>query len=242
MEASIEMQHSLDLLAAFSVGFLGSIHCVGMCGGISAALGQSMGPGENNVARRLTYQFLFSSGRIGSYMMAGLLAASLGEGFRHLFDTTGQWILRAIAGTMMIALGLYLSQIWRGLARLEQWGGKLWKRISPLTRSLLPVRHPGQALALGALWGWLPCGLVYSALSWSVTASSPLMGAISMGYFGLGTLPAMLGVGLFSNQLQTALHKPALRWTGGALLVLFGLWTLVSPWLGHSHSAMGTHG
>jgi len=233
------MEQSLNLLAAFSVGFLGSLHCVGMCGGISAALGQSMG-NANTLTQRITYQCLFSGGRIGSYMIAGLLAASLGEGFRYLYEGQAQLILRSIAGSMMIALGLYLSQLWRGLAKLEQLGGLLWKHIAPLTRRLLPVKHPAQALALGALWGWLPCGLVYSALSWSVTAPSPVMGALTMGYFGLGTLPAMLGVGLFSGAAQDLLRAPALRWTGAALLIAFGVWTLISPWLGHSaHPHMG---
>ncbi len=233
------MEQSLNLLAAFSVGFLGSLHCVGMCGGISAALGQSMG-NAHTLAQRITYQSLFSGGRIGSYMVAGLLAASLGEGFRHLYEGQAQLILRSIAGAMMIALGLYLSQLWRGLAKLEQLGGLLWKHIAPLTRRLLPVKHPAQALALGALWGWLPCGLVYSALSWSVTAPSPVMGALTMGYFGLGTLPAMLGVGLFSSAAQDLLRAPALRWVGSALLITFGVWTLASPWLGHgSHAHIG---
>lgn len=227
------MDTSLSLLAAFSVGFLGSLHCVGMCGGISAALGQSLGGAQRNAfSQRLTYQFLFSGGRIGSYMLAGLLAASIGEGFRHVFDQQGQLILRTLAGAMMIALGLYLSSVWRGLARLEQLGAHLWKHLSPISRHLLPVTRPSQALALGALWGWLPCGLVYSALGWSITAPSPLLGALTMGYFGLGTLPAMLGVGLFSGSAQDLLRAPALRWTGSLLLILFGMWTIASPWLG----------
>lgn len=236
------MEQSLSLLAAFSVGFLGSLHCVGMCGGISAALGQSLGTGHpRGVAQRMTYQLLFSGGRIGSYMVAGLLAASVGEGFRHLFDVQAQILLRTLAGGMMIALGLYLSQVWRGLARLEQLGSHLWKHLSPLSRRLLPVRHPAQALALGALWGWLPCGLVYSALSWSITAPTPWLGALTMGYFGLGTLPAMLGVGLFAGATQELLRAPALRWTGAVLLITFGVWTLLSPWLGHAQHG-GLHG
>jgi sulfite exporter TauE/SafE len=233
------MDTSLSLLAAFSVGFLGSLHCVGMCGGISAALGQSLGGDKSGAfSRRLTYQFLFSGGRIGSYMLAGLLAASLGEGFRQVLGPQAQLLLRSGAGLMLIALGLYLSNLWRGLSRLEQLGSRLWKHLSPFSRHLLPVTRPSQALALGALWGWLPCGLVYSALSWSIAAPSPLLGALTMGYFGLGTLPAMLGVGLFSGTAQALLRAPALRWTGAALLIVFGLWTLASPWMG----GHGMHG
>lgn len=230
------MEQSLNLLAAFSVGFLGSLHCIGMCGGISAALGQSLGhAGSQGFYQRLNYQMLFSSGRIGSYMLAGFLAASVGEGFRQLFDNNGQVFLRSLAGIMMIALGLYLSHLWRGLARLEQWGSHLWKFLAPLSRRLLPVKSAHQALALGALWGWLPCGLVYSALSWSIAAPSPTIGALTMGYFGLGTLPAMLGIGLFSGAMQDTLRTPAVRWTAGFMLAGFGVWTLLSPWLGHAH-------
>lgn len=229
------MEQSLNLLAAFSVGFLGSLHCVGMCGGISAALGQSLGSAApGGLYQRLGYQFLFSGGRIGSYMLAGLLAASLGESFRQLLGNDGQNVLRSLAGLMMIALGLYLSGVWRGLIHLETLGGHLWKHLSPLSRRLLPVKHPLQALALGALWGWLPCGLVYSALSWSIAAPSPVMGALSMGYFGLGTLPAMIGVGLFSGTLQDSLRSVAVRRTAGLLLVAFGGWTILAPWFGHT--------
>ncbi|CBL44774.1 Hypothetical protein HDN1F_11910 [gamma proteobacterium HdN1] len=220
-----------------------------MCGGISAALGQGLAPAgqapaiRNDALRRLLYSILYSSGRVGSYMVAGFLVASAGEGFRQLFDATGQWLLRGLAGVMMVLVGLYLAQWWHGLVYIERAGGRLWRAISPLTRRFLPVRNPFQALALGALWGWLPCGLVYSALSWSVTAPSPLMGALVMGLFGLGTMPAMVGVGFFSSNVQRFLGRPSLRWVGGSLLILFGLWTLASPLMGHggAHSHGATH-
>ena len=123
----------------------------------------------------------------------------------------------------MILLGLYLAGWWSGLARVERAGGLLWKRIEPLGRRLLPVRSPWQALLLGMVWGWLPCGLVYSVLIWSLSAGGMLQGALLMGAFGLGTLPNLLLMGAAAGWLAGTLRQPLVRRIAGTLVILLGL-------------------
>jgi sulfite exporter TauE/SafE len=141
--------------------------------------------------------------------------------------------LLALAGVFMLLLGLYLAGWWSGLRRVEQAGGRLWRYIEPLGRRLLPVRSPGQALALGLVWGWLPCGLVYSVLIWALSAGGALQGAGLLLAFGLGTLPNLLLMGAAAGWLATQVRRPAVRQVAGALVSLFGLYTLAQAagWL-----------
>jgi len=149
----------LGFSAAIVVGLLGSSHCVGMCGGIVAAL--NMGVGEN-VSKQPTSLFVYhlgyNAGRIISYMLVGLLAGTLGAGLARLGVSPVAGKL--LAAAFMIALGLYLANWWRGLVVLEKLGFRLWRHIQPLGQRLFPIQNPLQAMLLGLLWGWLPCGLV----------------------------------------------------------------------------------
>lgn len=215
-----------ELLAAFTIGLMGSLHCVGMCGGISGALTTALGP--SGPGRTLAYTLLYNSGRLGSYALAGALAGLLGSVFHQLLGTHGPSALRIVAGTLMILLGLYLGGWWRLLRHLEQAGAHVWKRLAPLSRRFIPVDRPHKALLLGALWGWLPCGLVYSALAWAVGAGNAGTGALLMLSFGLGTLPALLGVSLFSRLLRDLAQTPQARQLAALLLIAFGLWTLAT--------------
>lgn len=232
------MDHALSFVAAFTIGLMGSLHCIGMCGGISSALTTAVKPGARPLTRQFIYPLLYSSGRIGSYALAGALAALLGHQFRDLLGGHGPSALRMFAAVMMILLGLYLSGWWQILNQLERLGARLWKRLAPLTRYLIPVDSPVKALALGMLWGWLPCGLVYSALAWSIGAEGIWHGTALMLCFGLGTLPAMLGVGFFSHALNDWARARGNRTTAALLLIGFGLWTLFSQLPlagGHGH-------
>ena len=142
-------------------------------------------------------------------------------------------ILLVLAGGFMIMLGLYLAGWWRGLAQLERLGGVLWKRIEPLARRLMVVRHPWQTLPMGLVWGWLPCGLVYSALILALTAGSAVEGALVMLSFGLGTLPNLMLIGVFAAQLTRFTREPRVRMAAGVMVMAFGayyLWmALVAP-------------
>lgn len=213
-------------LAAFLVALLGGVHCVGMCGGIVGALTLSLP--VRGFPAVLPYLLAYNGGRIASYTLAGTLAGGIGAFAAHLADVhRGQLVLQLLAGGFMLLLGLYLSGWWqRGLLRLERIGGRLWRRLEPLARRLLPVHSPGQALLAGLVWGWLPCGLVYSVLIWSLSAGSALQGGLLMASFGLGTLPALLAMGGAAAALAGFVRRPRVRQAAGGLVLLFGLWQI----------------
>jgi sulfite exporter TauE/SafE len=126
----------------------------------------------------------------------------------------------------MVALGLYLGGWWQGLVQLERAGGHVWARLEPLGRRLLPVTSPAQALLLGLVWGWLPCGLVYSVLVWSIATSDPVYGAALLLSFGVGTLPNLLAMGALAAGLSARVRDPRTRHVAGAVVILFGVYSL----------------
>lgn len=213
---------------AFLMALMGGVHCVGMCGGIVGALTFGL-PAEKRegFGGMLPYQLAYNLGRILSYVLAGAIMGGLGMLLAQFASVHyAQRILLGFAGLFMILLGLYLGGWWFGLARVEQAGGVLWKRIEPLGKRLLPVRTVGQALVLGLLWGWIPCGLVYSALILTVSAGGVLQGGGIMLAFGLGTLPNLLAMGFAVGAVAHLTQKPWVRHLAGVLVIGFGLVTL----------------
>lgn len=221
-----------SLGTAFLIGLLGSTHCLGMCGGIVGALDAGIG-GHGG---RFRYHLAYNVGRIASYTVAGGMAGILGALVATASFGTALPVGRMIAGLMMIALGLYLAGWWRAIMVLERAGQHVWKRIEPLGRTFFPVRSPLQALGLGLIWGWLPCGLVYSALTLSMATASPARGALIMAAFGLGTLPALLSMGALAGVLGKWVRSPLVRQAAGLVIVAFGIYTCVMALQGHPHS------
>jgi len=214
----------LSFAAAIIVGLLGSSHCIGMCGGIVAALNLGVSDEvSKKPASLLVYHFGYNAGRITSYLLVGLLAGSLGAGLAEL--GVSPLVGKLFAATLMIALGLYLANWWRGLVLLEQLGYKLWRHIQPLGQRLFPVRNPPQAFLLGLLWGWLPCGLVYTVVAWSLTTGSALEGAKLMLGFGIGTLPALLIAGNALNYFRNRVTSPLIRTSAGIMIIAFGIYS-----------------
>lgn len=231
------------LVSALVLGLLGGGHCIGMCGGLMGALTMAI-PAEQR-PRRLQLLLAYNLGRIASYGLAGLLLGTAGWALASGPVAT---VLRALAGLLLIAMGLYLAGWWGGLTRIEGAGRLLWRHIEPLARRLLPVRDARRALLLGGLWGWLPCGLVYSTLLWAASQGDALDSALLMLAFGLGTLPVLLATGLAAERLTALLRRRGVRIAGGMLVILFGLWTLPGPhqdWLmghGGGHASLqGAH-
>ena len=218
------MPADLSFAAALIVGLLGSSHCLGMCGGIVAALDLGVAADPTSKPRSLfIYQLAYNSGRICSYLLVGLLAGSLGAGLAQL--GVSPLAGKLVAAAFMIALGLYLANWWRGLAVLEKLGYKLWHHIQPLGKRLFPVRNPFQAYLLGMLWGWLPCGLVYAVVAWSMTTNNAYDGAKLMLGFGLGTLPAMLIAGRVFTVFKDLARSPLVRTSAGIIIIAFGLYS-----------------
>ncbi|MEQ1602075.1 MAG: sulfite exporter TauE/SafE family protein [Methylophilaceae bacterium] len=213
----------LSLIATLLVGLLGAGHCVGMCGGIVSAISMTLPGQQPKTGLLLSYNL----GRILSYTLAGALAGAVGaSGFflQHILPM--EKILYALANCMLILLGLYLAGIWRGVTMLERLGAKLWRRLQPYSKRFLPVQTLPQAFALGAIWGWLPCGLVYSVLVAAIATADPLRGGLLMMVFGLGTLPALLAMGMAAVKLKKLIQHLWLRRMSGLLVLGFGCWGL----------------
>lgn len=218
-------------LTAWVVGLLSGVHCLGMCGGIATTLTLGL-PREQRLSWRamLPYQLSYSLGRILSYGLAGALVGLLGLAAREWLPLHyGQQALWLLAGSVMILMGLYLGGWWNLAARIENLGAPLWRRLEPVSRRLLPIRQPRQALLIGLLWGWLPCGLVYSTLIWSLSLGSPMQGALLMMVFGLGTLPNLLSMGLAIGGLARWTRRAWFKHLAGMLVIGAGLHHL---WLG----------
>ncbi|MFJ1468279.1 sulfite exporter TauE/SafE family protein [Massilia orientalis] len=221
---------NVALIPVFVVGLLGSVHCAGMCGGIVGALSVAPSVGRVIPVRAATRRapvanvFAYNAGRIGSYMVAGGLAGGLAQGaqaFAKLpaLQAGAYWL----ANLMLAALGLYLMDAWRGLARLEQGGRFVWRGVQPLLKKVGPLDRPARMFVAGGLWGWLPCGMVYSVLVTAMLSGSALHGALVMLAFGLGTLPMLLGLGLMGARLRGWLASPRVRLACGILVLGFGL-------------------
>lgn len=234
--------NALNLLPVFMVGLAGSVHCIGMCGGIVGAL-SAAGPARPRpviaiavarpqptaaaagvAAEALLRVAAYNSGRIGSYMVAGALAGGLAGGAANMLRFAAlQVAFYWMANLMLVALGLYLMDAWHGLSRLEAAGNIVWRRVQPLLKPLLPMDSPLKALALGGLWGWVPCGMVYSVLLTAMLSGSAPQGAAVMLAFGLGTLPTLLALGLVGARIRAAVRRRGVRMAGGLLVLAFGL-------------------
>ena len=231
-----------SIIAVFFVGLLSGVHCLGMCGSIVGILTGQLPQGKT----RWPFHLAYSSGRVASYTLAGALVGSVGQaGLLLRDDVPVQHLLFALSSLMLIALGLYIAGIWGLVRRIEGLGRFLWQRIQPLTRGLLPVKTPFQAFLLGTLWGWMPCGLVYSVLVTALAAGRADSGALVMLAFGLGTLPNLLLIGLFWESLRRWVQSPRVRLAAGLLVAGFGVYGMVkvgytfyvNGWAGSCHVA-----
>lgn len=213
-----------DYAAALGIGLAGAGHCLGMCGGIAAALslgGQSSAP----------VTFAYHGGRLASYGLLGALLGALAGSINIAAWTIG---LRYLAGLLLVLMGLYIGNWWHGLSAIERAGGLLWRPVQRFARRWLPVQRPGQGFALGLCWGLMPCGLIYSGLAWAATAQSALGSGSLMLAFGAGTLPAMLSTSFGAGQAQRLLQRRGLKRLIALLLIASGLWTLYQV---HSHGS-----
>ena len=218
--------------SAFLIGLAGAGHCLGMCGGIAAALNPG---GSRSTAMTLAYH----GGRVTSYTVLGAFAGLAAGSVELAAWTLG---LRYLAGLLLVAMGLYIADWWRGLAWLERVGALLWRPVQRWSKGLLPLRRWPQGFALGLCWGLMPCGLIYSSLAWAATAQNAAISGLMMLLFGLGTLPAMLATSFGAGQLQALLRRRGLKRLLGLLLIVAGAWTLYAAATHGIHAAHGSHG
>ncbi|GHU14004.1 hypothetical protein AGMMS50225_25000 [Betaproteobacteria bacterium] len=231
-------------LAVFLLGLLGGVHCVSMCGGIVGALSMQVEQPLTRVpaaaahgwiqGRQWPLHLAYSLGRILSYTVAGGVLGALGSvGMLYEGVMPVQITLYVFANLMLVALGLYLIGFTRFLAPFERVGQVLWRRIQPATRRFLPVRSVAQALPLGMLWGFLPCGMVYMVLTTALMTGAAGRGAGLMLAFGLGTLPNLLLAGLVVGRFREFTRNGKVRLVAGLLVLAFGVFGLVqAPTLG----------
>ena len=216
----------ITFISAFFVGLFSTLHCVGMCGGIIGALTFSL-PEQirNNRWRLIPYVTTYNIGRISSYVLAGTLVGSLGDNITALAPQYGHLILQLFASILMLGIGLYLAGWFPAFVKIEHLGKPIWKKLEPISQKLIPVKNPIHAYLFGLIWGWLPCGLVYTALIWSSTAGTAQDGALLMLAFGAGTLPTVMITGILTGWFVRLSRTAYIRPLVGLAVIIMALVT-----------------
>jgi sulfite exporter TauE/SafE len=227
-----DLTFNTSYLVAFMMGVFSSIHCIGMCGSIIGSLTLSLAPEiRNNKSRLFFFVHNYNIGRISSYTLAGAIVGLLGGLFSlPITHGEGHRALQLFSATLMISAGLYIAGWFPRFAYIEKLGSRFWRLIEPYGRQLIPVKTRLHALLFGMVWGWLPCGLVYGALTLSATTGDVLKSALTMLAFGLGTLPAVMSVGIMTGILTKLSRMRLFKQVVGILLIGLAL-LAVFPWL-----------
>lgn len=222
------------LLSALLMGLIGSTHCVGMCGGIISTLSTDFSGKTSN--QSFWIQLFYNVGRISTYTLFGFLIGFFSSKLMELLPNPHAFSMK-VSGIFFILLGLYISQLINSFKYLESTGHRLWVRIEPFGRKYLPAQTPFDAWKLGLVWGWLPCGLVYSALALAMTQINPLNSALTMLVFGLGTLPTLLLIGHFAQNIKSILQNKSVRMVLGLALIVYGTMQVAgfSTFMMHDH-------
>lgn len=236
------------MLVPFILGLISSLHCVGMCGPIAMMLpltrSSSIADAKPGFAvlNPIVGAVLYNLGRVTTYAVFGLAFGMLGKSFAWF---GWQQKLSIAMGTLILFV-LLLPGL---LLHNSGWTkpiNKFMGRVRQQLGRLLFNGNPGSLYGIGILNGLLPCGMVYLAIAGAITAGDPLKGSAFMALFGLGTLPAMLGVSFFGSKIKASFSTgavklfPALMAVMAVLLILRGLnldIPYVSPALHLTHSS-----
>ncbi|PKM10364.1 MAG: hypothetical protein CVV13_13265 [Gammaproteobacteria bacterium HGW-Gammaproteobacteria-3] len=219
-------------LVAFAMGLFSSLHCISMCGSIIGTLTLSLKPEIRN-RKALLFPFVlnYNIGRIVSYALAGALAGMLEALLSLPFgDGHGHRLLQLLSAAIMTGAGLYVAGWFPRFAYIEKAGARFWKLIEPLGRRLIPVQTRTQAFFFGMIWGWLPCGLVYAALALAATTGDIIRSGLTMFAFGLGTLPAVIGLGIMTSLLTRLSRLRYFKQSVGLFMIIIAL-LAAFPWL-----------
>lgn len=235
------------MIVAFFIGLFSSLHCFGMCGGLVGAMTMSLEPNiRKNISQLGIYTLAYNAGRILSYTVAGFLVGWFGQTIRNiLMPDDGINVLRLIASILIILMGFYIAgwfpKFSRNFSRIEKIGVPLWRILQPIGQRMLPVKNLWQAFLFGAVWGWLPCGLVYTVLIISPANDGAINAAIFMLMFGLGTLIPMTAAGFLSGRLAPIRQSQKIRYFSGALLIFMGIIGLLLSTYPDSHRLLQYH-
>jgi hypothetical protein len=235
-----DLAFTTSTLVAFTMGLFSSMHCIGMCGSIIGTLTLSLSPEIRNQKSRLfPFVLNYNLGRVTSYTLAGALTGVI-EALvtMPMGEISGHRLLQLLSAAIMTGAGLYIAGWFPRFAYIEKIGLRFWKKIEPFGRKLIPVKNRTNAYLFGMVWGWLPCGLVYSALALAATAGSVSQSALTMLFFGLGTLPAVMGVGIMTGILTRLSRMQRFKQAIGLLMIALALLAAL-PWL--NPMAITTH-
>ena len=231
------------MAVAFLIGLFSTLHCFGMCGGLVGAMTMSLNPSIRNSTSQLGfYTFSYNFGRITSYVIAGFLIGWFGQTLRDwLMPSEGIAIFRLMASLLIIAMGFYIAGWFPTFSNIEKIGTPLWKVLQPTGQRLLPVNSIWQAFLFGAVWGWLPCGLVYYVLLMAPAENGAMNAALFMLAFGMGTLTPMMAAGFLSGRLAPIRQSQKIRHVSGLLLIIMGLISLLLATYPNAHQYLQFH-
>jgi len=237
LTVTLDASAGMTLGAALVAGLAGSAHCFAMCGGLTGAL--AMRPAASSPRFILLQQ----AGRIAGYSTTGATVGWLGSTLPTESLPVLAKVLRVASGGLIVLMALRILYGWNVLRPIERAGASVWMRIRPAMRYAASHRNSTlSSLFTGLLWGWMPCGLVYSMLMLAAFGGRAGQGAGVMLAFGLGTLPSMLASSFLFAKLPQGLSGWSPRYATGALLMAFGIWScasaLTASHAGHAYPAV----
>ena len=209
-------------ITALLIGLAGGVHCVGMCGGIASSLLFSATPKVGRIRLIIAYNF----GRIFSYSLMGAIVGYSGSMLSQYSFITDD-ILLIISSVLLLLLGVYIGGYTQSLTWLERFGGHFFNHIKPLSKRFLPLNNALKAMPYGMIWGWLPCGLVYSTLAYAMTSGDAFKGMLVMFYFGVGTLPAMFATSMSGQFIHDLFSQHWLRKLISLLMIISAITMLI---------------
>ena len=230
-----------SLLVALLMGLFSSLHCIGMCGSIIGSLTFSLSSEiRHDKKRLLPFILSYNAGRITSYGIAGALFGLVEVLVTlPLGDAHGHRLLQILSALIMIGAGLYIAGWFPRFAYIEKLGLHIWRRVEPFGRKLIPVHDCKHAYLFGMVWGWIPCGLVYAALALTIASGSVLQSSLTMITFGLGTLPAVMGLGVMISALTRLASMKRFKQIVGLIMIslaLFAAFPTLNPMAITSHT------
>jgi hypothetical protein len=229
------------LIGAFLAGAFGGVHCIAMCGGFATALAGRGGGGlaaggvvTLHSARSLALRQLpHNAGRILTYAILGAAAGGAGEAL--LAVSTGfpvQRVLYAAANLFLLALAVAIATRRNLYGVLQTAGHAVFGGVLPAVRPLMRADSPAARVALGMVWGLVPCALIYGVLPVALFSGGAVEGAVVMAAFGLGTLPNLLAAGYLASRARSLRDARVARLAGATLIAGFavvGLWRATMP-------------